>query len=80
MTEKATYEPPRARSLTATTATGQEPLGICTTGYYPYVGCNTGAHLGVGQGCAPGSVPDFGDECFPLGTTATNDCTAGLYA
>lgn len=74
------YEAPRARSLTATTASGQSPLGDCLSGGYPYVACSTGGHLATGSGCTFGDVPDIGQECFPFGTTAENTCGGGLYA
>jgi hypothetical protein len=59
------YEPPRARDLSAISASGQEPMGECMAGAQPYYNCVIGTNF-VGA-CGPGGTPD------------TSDCVAGTF-
>lgn len=78
---RLSYEPPRARDLTGLSVSGQEPLGTCTTGWYPYASCNQGTDDGtVPFPCNPqGSIPDTGLQCRPFGTTADSVCSGGGF-
>lgn len=76
--KRTLYEPPLARDLSGLSSTGLAPLGVCTVGYYPYVGCAQGADVASGS-CEGGTTPDIGFQCRPFGSTADSICDGGGY-
>jgi hypothetical protein len=78
--KRLVYESPRARNLSLYGASGQAPLGICTSGYTPYPACSQGSFVSPAPYCTLGSQPDFGTECFAVGSSASNTCKTGSYA
>lgn len=77
--QKPLYEPPRGVDLSSQSVNGQDkPLGVCSDGFYPYSGCDTGTDV-AGGSCEGGTAPDTGVQCRPWGSTADSDCTGGGY-
>jgi len=57
------YQPPRARDLSAFSASGLVPLGLCDNGPFPYYDCVTG--------------PVFAEECVGGSNVDTSECITG---
>lgn len=67
--ERPLYQPPRARDLSAPTAHGQGPLGMCVDG----------SSL-TSESCSDGGTPE-GGECSPNGLSPEYGyCTLGDFA
>ena len=86
MGTKIKYEPPFAKDLSCWSASGQsgtgggeEPLGTCSNGYYPYADCSAGTDVGGTSQCIAGPSPDSGDQCRPWGSQADSNCSGGGY-
>ena len=80
---RRTYVPPQTRNLSdlAVSGGGPGPLGICTTGSFPWNGCSQGSAFGLGNNCQTGTTPDTGTtQCYPTGSVAGNNCSVGNYA
>lgn len=79
MTEKDTrrlYKPPRARALSASSVSGQEPLGICSDGSALTFGECAYGDSPAGGACSPsGLLPTLG-YCSE-GNNAVEGCTSG---
>ncbi len=81
MTEKDTgrlYEPPRARDLSGSSVSGQEPLGTCVGGDVPYTGCSAGTSVFPGD-CSPGTEVGVYPQCR-AGGYAHSACLTGGQA
>ena len=70
------YQPPRARDLSAFSASGMVPLGQCMSGPLPYEECVNGTNpAGTNPDCDPGSFADW-PKCT-TGSVAAVICSAG---
>lgn len=70
------YQPPRARDLSAFSASGLAPLGYCADGAAPYEKCVIGPFPeGYNPPCEAGFFPD--DPLCSTGTVASSICRSG---
>jgi hypothetical protein len=86
------YQTPQILNLSNSSAAGDGsgPLGICSSGSYPWETCTggdvftgkpctTGMLFSLGgRDCASGGTPT-GDACKITGSKATNTCTSGTW-
>ncbi len=70
------YKPPRARDLSAFSASGMVPLGNCSTGNVPYTGCDAGTIPNLTPDCSPGFEVGVDPQCRP-GSWASSTCHSG---
>ncbi len=95
MKAKRMYKRPLSRNLSDLVASGGGvgPLGVCTTGSFPWNGCSQGSAFGNPGNCNGGSSPTTGNncqvgtnpntgttQCYPSGSVAGNTCTTGNFA
>ncbi len=73
--ERLMYEAPRARDLSAVSASGQDPLGACWSGTTPFSDCSAG-DIFTGQDCSEGTFPTYGTACT-AGPTPAGGCFGG---
>ena len=70
------YEPPLARDLSKLSVSGQEPLGMCTTGNRPFEECLFGpSPSGANPPCEFGFYPTA-PKCS-IGSIASTTCISG---
>ncbi|MBN2305622.1 MAG: hypothetical protein JXQ72_14155 [Anaerolineae bacterium] len=93
---KRKYEPPMIMDMSIPRAKGEGPLGTCTVGTFPFINCVTGENYGpadegscypagslpagAGSNCTTGTLPSFGSQCSPWGSSASSDCSGGWRA
>ena len=74
------YERPQVMDLSARSVDGQEPLGQCMTGGYPYSTCTTGPAVGGTPSCNAGVYPFSGPGICRVGPAvggSNPDCWLG---
>lgn len=76
--KRRVYVPPRVIDLSASSVDGQDPLGTCSNGTYPYSGCNSGQIVGVSD-CTVGNQVDDYPQCRS-GSWAHSACLSGGQA
>jgi hypothetical protein len=73
-----TYEPPQARDLSGSGATGIDPKGACKSGNYPYFNCVAGPTYNPGP-CVAGATVDT-SACTLGGYHTQSSCNFGAVA
>lgn len=79
------YEPPMAADLSAASASGQGPLGVCKTGQVPHYDCFQGpafvANCSFGSGVDTSACSLGGYHTYPTcntGSLAATICVSGM--
>jgi len=70
------YEAPLARDLSAVGVDGQEPLGSCEDGLFPYTGCTAGEIVGE-PACTPVGLEVGKYPQCRTGSRASSACLTG---